>query len=363
MLTSPVITKYLIRRFAWYLFLTSIVLFSILLVSGTFGTLQKFKSIHIQSEDFWLLVGLKIPYLFNEISSIIGFISTILFLGHLSIHNELIVMVSNGIPVWRIFVIPIFMSFIFGVAIITVINPLGAYSMREYEKLEAKLDNSPLHNNLIISKTDIFFSEKYQDTDRIIKLKSINITKKSISDITILSVNAKNELIQRIDSSFAELDNNQFRLYSPLVTTTSESSKLNELYLPTNLSIDNLRQRLISQEMVSIWGLPELIDKLGGFGVPILDYQIYFFKQLFKPFATLAMALLACWFVKFDNRNNSGVKDKAVVVIAGISTYFILEISLRILAYGGLAPIFSVLLPISLIILIGNFVILHFHES
>mgnify|MGYP003333199271 CR=1 FL=1 len=58
-----------------------------------------------------------------------------------------------------------------------------------------------------------------------------NITKKSISDITILSVNVKNELIQRIDSSFAELDNNQFRLYSPLVTTTSESSKLNELYL------------------------------------------------------------------------------------------------------------------------------------
>ena len=198
MLTSPVITKYLIRRFAWYLFLTSIVLFSILLVSGTFGTLQKFKSIHIQSEDFWLLVVLKIPYLFNEISSIIGFISTILFLGHLSIHNELIVMVSNGIPVWRIFVIPIFMSFIFGVAIITVINPLGAYSMREYEKLEAKLDNSPLHNNLIIFKTDIFFSEKYQDTDRIIKLKSINITKKSISDITILSVNAKNELIQTL---------------------------------------------------------------------------------------------------------------------------------------------------------------------
>ena len=24
-------------------------------------------------------------------------------------------------------------------------------------KIEAKLDNSPLHNNLIISKTDIFF--------------------------------------------------------------------------------------------------------------------------------------------------------------------------------------------------------------
>ena len=113
--------------------------------------------------------------------------------------------------------------------------------------------------------------------------------------------------------------------------------------------------------MVSIWGLPELIDKLGGFGVPILIIK-YIFKQLFKPFATLAMALLACWFVKFDNRNNSGVKDKAWLLLLGFPL-ILLEISLRILAYGGLAPIFSVLLPISLIILIGNFVILHFHES
>lgn len=363
MLTSPILTKYLMRRFSWYLFLTSIVLFAILVISGAFGILQKFKSVHIQSEDFWLLILLKIPYLFNEISSIIGFISTILFLSSLSIHNELIVIVSNGTPVWRIFAVPIVMSFIFGIIIAAIINPLGAYAMREYERIEAKLDNSPLHNNLIISKTDIYFSEKYQDTKRIIKAKSIDISTKSISDITIIGVDSKNELIQRIDASYAELDNNQFKVYNPLVTTLNKSFRLNELSLQTNLSLNSLIQRFTAQEMVSIWDLPELINKLVSSGLPILNYQIYFFKQLFKPLATLAMALLACWFLKFDNRNNSGVKDKAFVVIVGIVTYFALEISLRILAYSGLAPMFAVLLPVSLIILIGNFVILHFHES
>jgi lipopolysaccharide export LptBFGC system permease protein LptF len=57
------------------------------------------------------------------------------------------------------------------------------------------------------------------------------------------------------------------------------------------------------------------------------------------------------------------LKIRQFIVIAGIVTYFTLEISLRILAYSGLAPMFAVLLPVSLIILIGNFVILHFHES
>jgi lipopolysaccharide export LptBFGC system permease protein LptF len=85
---------------------------------------------------------------------------------------------------------------------------------------------------------------------------------------------------------------------------------MNYLYKPIYQSI--ACQRFTAQEMVSIWDLPELINKLVSSGLPILNYQIYFFKQLFKPLATLAMALLACWFLKFDNRSNSGVKDKAV---------------------------------------------------
>jgi lipopolysaccharide export LptBFGC system permease protein LptF len=50
-------------------------------------------------------------------------------------------------------------------------------------------------------------------------------------------------------------------------------------------------------------------------------------------------------------------------LVTGICTYFFLEISLRILAYSGLHPILATLLPVLFIILISNFVILHFQEA
>jgi hypothetical protein len=47
----------------------------------------------------------------------------------------------------------------------------------------------------------------------------------------------------------------------------------------------------------------------------------------------------------------------------GIGSYFFLEIALRILASGGFSPFLASLLPIIVIILISNFVILHFQEA
>lgn len=362
MLFCSTIIRYLTRKFSWYLFLISLIIIVVLIVSNAFGVLQKFKSVYIQPQDFWFLVLLKIPYLFNEVSTIIGFISTMLFLRYLSNNNELIIIISSGLSIWRIFAVPTILSFVFGVIIITIINPIATYSLKEHKELEAKLSNSPPQSSFFISDSGIFFYEKYQDDCRIIQARSINVVTKSISEMTILITDSKNQLIQRIDTPYAELNNKQFYLHAPIISTTKESTNLPQLYLQTNLSIDTLLQKFTSPQMVSIWKLPELINKLTRMGLPTLSYQIHFFKQLFKPTAMSAMVLLAFWFLNFDNKT-SKVKTTAFALITGVFTYFSLEITLRILAYGGLNPIFATLLPILFIILISNFVILHSQES
>ncbi|MFK7968185.1 MAG: LptF/LptG family permease [Rickettsiaceae bacterium] len=362
MLVCSTITKYLTRKFSWYLFLISLIIIVVLVISNAFGILQKFKSVYIQPKDFWFLVLLKIPYLFNEISTIVGFISTMLFLRYLSNNNELIVLISSGLSIWRIFTVPIILSFVFGVIIIAIINPIATYSLKEYEELEAKLSNSMSQSSFFISDSGIFFYEEYQKDRRIIQVHSINVATKSISEMTILIVDSQNQLIQRIDTPYAELNNKQFYLHTPIISTTNGSATFPQLSLRTNLSIDTLLQKFTSPQMVPIWNLPELINKLTRMGLPTLSYQIHFFKQLFKPAAMSAMVLLAFGFLNFDNRT-SKIKTTAFALITGVFTYFSLEITLRILVYGGLNPIFATLLPILFIILISNFVILHSQES
>ena len=60
MLVCSTITKYLTRKFSWYLFLISLIIIVVLVISNAFGILQKFKSVYIQPKDFWFLVLLKI---------------------------------------------------------------------------------------------------------------------------------------------------------------------------------------------------------------------------------------------------------------------------------------------------------------
>lgn len=343
-------------------FFTSAVILCVLFVTSAFDILQKFKSTNITPSDFWKLISFKLPYLFNEVAALICFIATFMFLRAITKQNELVIILSSGIPIWKVFITPIFITFFIGVFILGVINPVGTYGLQEYEKLEAKLRNTP-HLNFIISPTGIFFFENFAGNNYIIQAKSINAYKQTLTDATILLVDESNNLTKRIDTPLVQLQPGAFKLTSPIITTRNSSRKAKELNLPTNLSINNLIQRFSPPEMIPLWNLNSSIENFARSGLIVTKYQIHYYKQLFKPLSMVAMSFIACWFISLNIRDNSSTRMSVLGLTTGICTYFFLEISLRILAYSGLHPILATLLPIIFIILISNFVILHFQEA
>lgn len=150
----------------------------------------------------------------------------------------------------------------------------------------------------------------------------------------IIHVNSKNELIERIDANYTELNNKELKLYNPLITNIDNSYRLKNLYLRTNCSLNDLLLRFFPQETLSIWSLPKVINELSNSELPFWDYEICFFRQLLKPLATLSMALLGCYFFRFNNKKKSITKEKIFTIPISIFVYFILEISLRVLTYN-----------------------------
>jgi len=362
MINHQTLTKYLSKMFFKQFFFTSAIILCVLFVTSAFDVLQKFKSTNITPNDFWKLISFKIPYLFNEVAALICFISTFMFLRTLTKQNALVIILSSGIPIWKVFLAPIIVTFLIGVLILGLINPIGTYGLQEYEKLAAKLNNTP-NLNFIISPTGLFFFENFAGNNYIIQAKSINAYKQTLTDVTILLVDEYNNLTQRIDTPLIQLQPGVFKLISPVITKRNSSRKLKELHLPTNLSIDNLIQRFSQPEMIPLWSLSSSIENFARSGLVVTKYQIHYYKQLFKPLGMVAMSFIACWFISLNIRDNSSTRMAVLALVTGICTYFFLEISLRILAYSGLHPILATLLPILFIILISNFVILHFQEA
>lgn len=358
----PTLNKYLLKLFISYFLLTSTVIIATLILSSSFDLLQKMRAVEIAPKVFWGLIFAKIPYLLNELSAIIGFLSVMIFLQRLTSKNEFIIILSSGVPIWRVFIVPLFMTFCFGILFVVVVSPLGSYGLRHYEKLEAKVTKRAA-SNVIVAPSGIFFFEEDKDLHRVVQAKSISPANKQLHDITVLLVNEQNQFVRRIDAPSANLDNGILQLNSPKIIEHDKVVDGEVLDLPTKLSVSALVKRFISPEAIPIWSLRPTINKLAKSGIPTTVYQIYYYKQIFKPIIMLAMACLACWFVSLNVRDNSGPKIMVTGLVFGVVAYFLLEIILRVLAYSGFNPMLAVLLPVLFLILISNFVILHFQEA
>lgn len=353
---------YFSKLFAKYFVVTSFVISCLLLVTNIFDVLQNFRSVDISMGNFWRLISFKIPYLFNEIAIILSFISTLLFLLSLAKNNELVVILSNGVPIWKVFIVPVIGSFLIGVFIVAFIQPIGTYGLREYERIESRVKDVS-YMKFVVSKSGIFFFEKIEDGNRIIQASSIHIPEKSLNNVTILFLDINNNLIKRIDSKKVILNEGKLKISSPVIIENDISNQLNYLEMETKLSTDNLINRFISPEKILLWKLAESIEKFESSGFSVTKYQLYYYKQLFKPIAMMAMSFVACWFIILNIKGNIGPKNGAFSIIVGISSYAFLEFAFRILAYSGLSIMLATLLPILFIILISNFVILHLQEA
>ena len=334
----------------------------VLALSNAFDVLQKFKNTYLLSKFFWKLVLYKVPYLLNEIAPLVSFISMLFFVVRLTKYNEIIIMLGNGISLQRLLIIPAISALILGTLMIAIVNPIGAYGLQKYEFLEAKLTGKK-HRSFVVVHQGLLLFEEYQNENRIISAKSVNLEVNKLTDLTILLVDSQNNFLKRLDAKSAILDKGNFHLSEAKIVTNDSSNIAEKLVVPTNLSISYFTHSLIMPEMISMWNLRSSINEFSNSGISVINYQIYFYKQLFKPLLMYATVILGSCFISLGQRNNASKKLFAFGLLIGFVAYSAVEITSRILAYNGLAPEFAITLPICLLILISNFVVLHLKEA
>ncbi len=357
MINLKILSAYLFRLYCSYFIGILFIIIGILILSNIFDLLHKFKAVYIPLHYFGKLIFFKIPYLLNEISSLISFIAMLFFLKRLTKHNELLLILSNGVHIWKVIFIPAIAAIIFGIILIAIFNPIGTLGLQKYEQLEAKLTKKNSYN-LKVSKSGLIFLEKDTNTKKILQTKAIDIVNNKLLNITLLLLDNNNNFLERIDGSYAFLTNNNLEIISAKIYDGENFKNYAQFNVATNLSIKKLLDNFINPEMISIWDLPGAIKQLTETGVPITNYQIYYYKQLFKPIIMATMVLLASCFFSLRQHDHSAAKALILGLFIGFLTYFILEISFKMFSYNGVPPLLAVLLPNIGILLLSNFIIM-----
>lgn len=278
-------------------------------------------------------------------------------LKRLTKYNELLLILSNGIHIWKVILIPVIATLIFGTIIVTIFNPIGTLGLQKYEKLEGKLTKKTSYN-LKVSKSGLIFLEKDTNTKKILQIRSIDIVSNKLINVTLLLLDNNNGFIERIDGPYAFLNHNNLEIVSAKIYDGENFKTYSQFNIPTNLSVKKLLENFINPEMISLWDLPETIKQLTETGLPIINYQIYYYKQLLKPLTMAIMVILASCFFSLKQHDHSAVKALILGLFISFITYFILEISSKMLAYNALPPFLAVLLPNICILLLSNVIIM-----
>ena len=216
---------------------------------------------------------------------------------------------------------------------------------------------------MIISKSGIFFFEKYNNTNNIIQAQSISVQKNELHNVTILNVDSKNNFVKRIDAKNVILLDGYFEFINPIIITHEGIEKRNSFDIPTNLSTSTLIQRITAPELILTWNLRQIIDEFAKSGVSTTSYKIFYYKQLLKPLILVAMVCIACCFIYINTRESFAGKILIIGIAFGVVAYLLLEVLIRMLSYGGLDPLYAIILPVLFILLVSNFAILHFQEA
>ncbi|WP_375327261.1 LptF/LptG family permease [Candidatus Tisiphia endosymbiont of Nemotelus uliginosus] len=353
MINLKILSIYLLRLYCGCFINISLIVTGILILSNIFDLLQQFKSLYIPTHYFWKLVLYKIPYFLNEISGLISFSAMLFLLKKLTKYNELLLMLCNGIHIWKIILIPAIAAIIFGILITTICNPIGTIGLQKYEQLKAKLTNKT-SANFRISQSGILFLEQNNITKQIVQTKVIDIANNKLKGFTLLMLDQNNNFLKRIDAPYAILTDNNLDITAAKMYDGQSVQSYSQLNIPTTLSVNKLLDNFINPEMISIWDLPLTIKQLVEAGLPTLNYKIYYYKQLFKPIIMGIMVILASCFFNLKQQNNIQGKVLILGLFIGFITYFALEIAVKMLSYNTITPALAVLLPNICILLISN---------
>ena len=289
-----------------------------------------------------------IPQHIYELFPLSMLLGTMLGLGWLANHNELVIIRMAGVSLLRI-VGSIMKTAIMLMLLAMVIGEGIAPPLQQY----ATEQRIKALNRQINVNTDYGLWARDGET-------YINVNRVE-NDGRLIGINlyqfTKNNLIKRqIEASQATYDGEQWRLQSVKETTYQNNSftvnRIQEMKWKTLLDLDMVKIVAVPPDLLSIWKLDGYIDYLKNNDLEYSKYELVYWTKVFGPLTILAMVLLAVPFVFGSTRHISIGKQILLGFLVGVTFYMVSRLIGQMGLVYGVPAVLSALLPTLLVIVL-----------
>jgi lipopolysaccharide export system permease protein len=244
----------------------------------------------------WLLAKIsmyRVPQLTERImpfSVLVGAMSCYLSLSR---RHELVVARAAGVSAWQFVAPAMIAAFIFGAVATTLYNPLSAMLHERSKRLEADMQGenaSALQQNL----SGFWVRQKSNDGGAIINASTSREQGAQLGGVSVYTFDNSGEFQQRIEAKSATLQDGYWQLEDARIYAAGKTPDLLQTYpLPTNLTLEQVRESFATPETVPFWQLPSYIELADRAGLRAAGYRLQYQELLARPFLLAAMVLLA----------------------------------------------------------------------
>jgi lipopolysaccharide export system permease protein len=309
------------------------------------------------------LVLLNYPRIAQQIIPFAVMLGGILTFSRLTGTSELIVARASGVSAWQFLMPAVIISFVLGVVVITIFNPLSATLLTRYEKIESKYLQGG-GNMFAVSDSGLWLREKNRHSNNIIHALHVDSDTMALFDVTIFTFDKDNKFVQRFDASTAHIEENSWVLHKVLITAPNKPSENKKIFkLPTTIVISELQDSFASPETISFWELPGFIRTLKAAGFSALRHILHWHSLLVSPLYLCAMVFIAAAFSLRPPRKGGTTILMVSGIMVGFMIYFISYLVSAIGLSGSIPISLAAWAPVIISILIGMSAMLHLEDG
>ena len=315
------------------------------------------------------LTFLNLPKSIYEVIDLTILISSIAFFISMSKTSELVIVRGSGRSVYGAIFSPVVVTFFFGIFILAVLNPLVATTSKTYLNFKETYlkGEKPVFS---IGTEGLWLRQGNNLGQSVIRADRANYDGSILYDITIMSFAVNGFPTRRVEAEKALISDNSWYLKNvklwPLgkgLSSEKNAEISRTLVVPSNLTKEEIRERISDPSSISIWDLRSHISQLKAAGFSVMRYEVRFHSELSHPLFLVAMMLVGC---AFTMKNFIGNKKSLTVIASimlGFGLYYVRNFA-QLLAEGGqLNIIAATWIPSASSLLIALGLILHTEDG
>lgn len=360
---------YFAKRFFKVILATSIAFALLIVLLDLVEQLRITGGDNLAFTDVVLLVLSNLPSQFYEFLPLVIVIGSISVFINLSRSSELVIARAVGRSAIRALLGPIVSAFLIGVVAICALNPLVATTTAKYDKLLAEFTEVPV-NVFSLSNKGFWLRQGGDNEQVVISAERSNSDGSLLYQTTLFGFGSEGRMAWRIEAARAELGDGMWVLRNaerwPLgdaLNPEAEKESFDEIRIPTDLTRDHIEDSFGAPVAISIWNLPEFINRLQESGFSARRHIVWWHQQLALPaFLAMLVVLTAAFTVRHSRlQNTSGMILIAMMFSFGI--YFVRNFAQILSDNGQMTPILAAWLPIFVGFGIGLGVLFHTEDG